>query len=85
MAINKYINVVTYESYLRSRLVQPVWCLTTDWMTGVRFPPETNLCIQTGSGAHPASCTVGSGCHYPGGKAGLGSDADHWALIKCRG
>jgi hypothetical protein len=31
-----------------------------------------SLCIQTGSGAHPASCTMGTG-----GKAQPGRDADH--------
>jgi hypothetical protein len=29
-------------------------------------------CVQTGSGAHPASCTMGTG-----GKARQGRDADH--------
>jgi hypothetical protein len=35
------------------------------------------LCVQTGSGAHPASCTVGAGSPFPGGKARPGRDADH--------
>jgi hypothetical protein len=35
------------------------------------------LCIQTGCGAHPASCTMGTGGPFPGGKARLGRDADH--------
>jgi hypothetical protein len=48
----------------------------------VRFPPgardfSSNLCVQTGSGAHPASCTMGTGGPFPGGKAQPGSDADH--------
>jgi hypothetical protein len=34
------------------------------------------LCVQTGSGAHPASCPMGTGV-LPGGKARPGSDADH--------
>jgi hypothetical protein len=25
------------------------------------------LCVQTGSGAHPASCTMGTGSPFPGG------------------
>jgi hypothetical protein len=33
---------------------------------------SSNLCVQTGSGAHPASCPMG-----PGGKARPGRDADH--------
>jgi hypothetical protein len=35
------------------------------------------LCVQTGSGAHPASCTMGTGGTFPGAKARLGRDADH--------
>jgi hypothetical protein len=30
------------------------------------------LCVQTGSGAHPASCTMGTGGPLPGGKARSG-------------
>jgi hypothetical protein len=56
-------------------------CLTTDWMTGVRSPTEaedlsSNLCVQTGCGAHLASCTMGTGGSLPGGKARPGLDAD---------
>jgi hypothetical protein len=35
------------------------------------------LCVQIDSGAHPASCAVGTGNPFPGGKARPGSDADH--------
>jgi hypothetical protein len=36
------------------------------------------LCVQTGSGAHPASCTMGTGGGpFPGGKARPRRDADH--------
>jgi hypothetical protein len=63
------------------RLAQSVQCLTTDWSAGARFPTEaedlsSNLCVQTGSGAHPASCAVGAGGSFPGGKARPGRDAD---------
>jgi hypothetical protein len=34
-------------------------------------------CVQTGSGVHPASCTMGTGGSFPGGKARPGRDADH--------
>jgi hypothetical protein len=49
---------------------------------GVRSPAGTkdfssSLCVQTGSGAHPASCTMGTGDTFPGGKARPGGDADH--------
>jgi hypothetical protein len=38
---------------------------------------SSNLCLQTGSEAHPASCTMGTGGPFPGGKARPGRDADH--------
>jgi len=45
--------------------------------TGVRSPAEakdfsSSLCVQTGSGAHPASCTMGTGVPFPGVKRGWG-------------
>jgi hypothetical protein len=48
-----------------------------DWAIGVRSPAgakdfSSSLCVRTGSGAHPASCTMGTG-----GKARPGRDADH--------
>jgi hypothetical protein len=51
----------------------------------VRFPAEAKdfsciLCVQTGSEAHPASCTMGTGGPFPGGKARPGRDADHSLL-----
>jgi hypothetical protein len=63
-------------------VAQSVQCLTADWTAGVRSPTEaedfsSNLCVQTGSGAHPASWTVGTGGSFPGGKARPGRDADH--------
>jgi hypothetical protein len=56
-----------------------------DRAIGVRSPAEakdfsSNLCVQTGSGAHPASCTMGTGGPFPGGKARPGRDADHYLL-----
>jgi hypothetical protein len=38
---------------------------------------SSSLCVQTGSGPHPASCTMGTGAPFPGGKARSGRDADH--------
>jgi hypothetical protein len=35
------------------------------------------LCVQTGSGTHPASCPMGTGGPFPGGKARPGRDVDH--------
>jgi hypothetical protein len=58
-------------------VAQAVLCLTTDRTTGVRSPTEaedfsSSLCVQTGSGSHPATCPMGTG-----GKARPGRDADH--------
>jgi hypothetical protein len=38
---------------------------------------SSSLCVQTGSGAHPASCTMCTGGTFPGGKPQPGRDADH--------
>jgi hypothetical protein len=53
-----------------------------DRAIGVRSPAgakdfSSSLCVQTGSGAHPTSCTMGTGGPFPGGKARPGRDADH--------
>jgi hypothetical protein len=56
-----------------------------DRAIGVRSPAgaedfSSNLCVQTGSGAHPPSCPMGTGVLSPGVKALLGRDADHSPL-----
>jgi hypothetical protein len=38
---------------------------------------SSSLCVQTSSGAHPASYPMGTGGPFPGGKARPGRDADH--------
>jgi hypothetical protein len=38
---------------------------------------SSSLCVQTVSGAHPASYPMGTGGPFPGGKARPGPDADH--------
>jgi hypothetical protein len=53
-----------------------------DRAIGVRSPAGTkdfssNLCVQTDSEVHPASCTMGTGAPFPGGKARPWRDADH--------
>jgi hypothetical protein len=50
-----------------------------DRAIGVRSPAGAKdfssiLCVQTGSGTHPASSPMGT---FPGGKARPGRDADH--------
>jgi hypothetical protein len=70
-----------------SRVAQSV-CLATGWTTGrseVRSPAgakdfSCSLCVQTGSGAHPASCPMGNVGPFPGAKALPGRDADHSPL-----
>jgi hypothetical protein len=41
---------------------------------------SSNLCVQTGSGDHPASCTMGTGDPFPGAKARQGCEAHHSPL-----
>jgi hypothetical protein len=53
-----------------------------DRANGVRYPAGAKdfssiLCVQTGSGAHPASSAMGTGGIFPGDKARPGRDADH--------
>jgi hypothetical protein len=53
-----------------------------DRAIGVRSPAGAKdfsfvLCVQTGSGAHPASCTMGTGGSFPGAKARSGCEANH--------
>jgi hypothetical protein len=53
-----------------------------DRAIGVRSPAgaedfSSSLCVQTGSGAHPASCPMVTGGPSPGVKARPGRDADH--------
>jgi hypothetical protein len=48
-----------------------------DRAIGVRSPAgakdfSSSLCVQTGSGAHPASCTISTGVVSPGVKRGRG-------------
>jgi hypothetical protein len=48
-----------------------------DRAIGVRSPAgakdfSSNLCVETGSGTHPASCTMGTGGTFPGVKSGRG-------------
>jgi hypothetical protein len=56
-----------------------------DRAIGVRSPAgakdfSSSLCVQTGSGAHPAFCPMGTGGPFAGGKARPGRDADHSPL-----
>jgi hypothetical protein len=53
-----------------------------DWTIEVRFPAgakdfSSSLCVQTGSEAHSASCTMGTGGPFSGDKARPGRDSDY--------
>jgi hypothetical protein len=63
--------------YIFSR--QNIYGRLGDWgsVPGKGSGFSSSLCVQTSSGAHPASCPVGTMCLFPGGKARLGHDADH--------
>jgi hypothetical protein len=68
-----------------SQVAHSVQCLATGWTTGrSRFDSRqrlkdfsSSLCVQTGSVAHPASCTMGTEGPFPGAEARPGRDADH--------
>jgi hypothetical protein len=67
-----------------------MWCLCTHQAIGVRSPGGANdfsssLCVQAGSGAHPAACPMGTGDPFPGGKARQGRDTDHSPPSSARG
>jgi hypothetical protein len=56
-----------------------------DRAIGVRSPAgakdfSSSLSVQTGSGVHPASCTMGTGGPFLGGKVRPGREADHSPL-----
>jgi hypothetical protein len=45
---------------------------------------SSSLCVQTGSGTHPASCTVGTRGPFSRAKARPGRDVDHSSHIVSR-
>jgi hypothetical protein len=56
-----------------------------DLAIGVRSPAGVEdfssiRFVQSDSGAHPASCTMGTRGPFPGGKARPGRDSDHSPL-----
>jgi hypothetical protein len=51
---------------------------STGWTPGVRFPARQRdfsllFSVQTGSGAHPASYSMGTGGSFPGGNVAVAS------------
>jgi hypothetical protein len=67
----------------RSRVAQSVSHYgLDDRAIGVRSLAEakdfsSSLCVQTSSEAHPASCPMGTGGPFPGGREQPGRDAHH--------
>jgi hypothetical protein len=74
-----YINFICWSRVSSGRIVSDY--RLDDRAIGVRSPAgaknlSSSLCIQTGSGAHPASSTMGTGGPLPVDKARPGRDAD---------
>jgi hypothetical protein len=78
------IKTIPLTLTLTTGLVEPDSSVSTvsdhgldDRAIGVRSSAEakdfsSNLCVQTGSGAHPASCKMGTGGPFPGAERGRG-------------
>jgi hypothetical protein len=81
--VPSFISVLIYLVGSRGSSVSIVSGYGLDYQAiEVRSPAEAKdfssiLCVQTGSGAHPASCTIDIGGRFPGGTARPGRDADH--------
>jgi hypothetical protein len=82
-----YVNLEEQCGYTTGRSCIDQGSIVSDYglddrAIGVRSPAvakdfSSSLCVQTGSGARPASCTMGTGGPAPGVKAWPGRDADH--------
>jgi hypothetical protein len=81
-----YIHILTHWGFINWSRVSSGSIVSDygldDRAIGVRSPAgakdfSSSLFVQTGSGAHPASRTMGTGGPFSGGKARLGRDADH--------
>jgi hypothetical protein len=77
-ARHKLVKYLSSPLYIVGRVAQSVWQLATGWTVrgsnpggGARFPAP----VQTGPGAHPASCTMGTGS-FPGVNSGQGVTPD---------
>jgi hypothetical protein len=71
------INYTIYMSRVSSGRIVSDYGMD-DRAIGVRSPAGTkdftfNLCVQTDSGAHPASCPMGTAGPFPGGKSAAGA------------
>jgi hypothetical protein len=89
----RHLHTKFYQTFFSlSGVAQSVQCLATDRMTGPsgfdsqhrRKNFSSNLCVQTGSEAHPASCTMGTGGPFTVAKERPGRDAYHSPLLVLR-
>jgi hypothetical protein len=74
-------SLISYRSRVSSGSIMSDYGLD-DRAIGVRSSARardfsSSLYVQTGSGAHPASCTMGTGDPFSWAKARPGRDADH--------
>jgi hypothetical protein len=72
---HKRLRCFAHKVQTGAGIAQSVYCLTTDSRTGVQCSAEakdfsSSVCVQTGSGAHPESCTMGTWGPFPGVKRG---------------
>jgi hypothetical protein len=91
LTVHEYRNAVARSSDLlpaRCLVDAESWVLHLKYVTYVKFDPRqrrkdfsSGLCVQAGSGAHPASCKMDTGGPFPGAKTQPGRDADHSAPI----
>jgi hypothetical protein len=79
MAINMYLHINPWRHGSSGSIVSDYGL--DDRAIEVRSPTgadfSSSSCVQTGSGAHPASYPMGTGGSFPGGEARPGRDADH--------
>jgi hypothetical protein len=68
--------ILILSSHLRIRLPSRI-----SFRVSLQQYFSSSLCAQTGSGAHPASCTMGTGGPFPGGKERPRRKADHLHLV----
>jgi hypothetical protein len=72
-----FVSVPRFLNHTQRSWVSSGSIVSTGWTAGVRSPAgakgfSSSLCVQTGSEAHPASCTMGTGGPFPGVKRGQG-------------
>jgi hypothetical protein len=76
-----FLNFIPALTDIVAGVAQSVYCLATDWThRRLRFYPRaeakedfsSNLCVQTSSEAHSASCPMGTVGPIPGVKRGQG-------------